>query len=52
MYQVIEHAGMDNERVVYETSSYVDAVMFVHTNYSPEQEDMNVDVLKNGTTEF
>lgn len=49
MFTVVEFAGTDRERVVYETSSFLDAVGYIEDHYTPEEE---VDILRDGSTEY
>lgn len=51
MYQVIENAGQDNETIVAKFDDFHSANIYVD-GYGHEAEELGVDILKDGSTEF
>lgn len=52
-WTVVEHAGCANERTVSTCASYDDALTAKDELYTEsEQEELGVDILKNGSTEY
>lgn len=52
-YQVIENAGTDQQRVVFETQSYLQAIWWKKHMYSGDDyQKLKVDILKNDSTEY
>lgn len=53
MWQVVTHAGFTNEEVVSTWKTYDDAWCAMCESYSAfEREELNVDILRNGSTEY
>jgi hypothetical protein len=54
MYQVVELAGTDRERQVFEAETYQQCEDFVYRHYrsGDQTEELGVDILKDGSTEY
>lgn len=53
VWQVVEYAGTDRQTVVYETNTYESASRWCQRyKHSGEYEELGVDILKDGSTEY
>lgn len=52
MFQVVENAGQDNERIVFEDADYMRCHAYIKRNYTNDEiDEMCVDILKDYSTE-